>query len=90
MAGRVHELRAVVLADVEGVDPDRLGEHRLLDGVADHLVAADRLPRRVDRHGQEGVESEFECRGQFLSLSSAYLTAQTYGYQQLFRWGVTA
>ena len=44
VAGRVHELGAVVLADVEGVDSDRLGEHRLLDGVADHLVAADRAP----------------------------------------------
>ena len=44
MSRRIHELRAVVLADVERVDPDGLGEHRLLDGVADHLVAADRAP----------------------------------------------
>jgi hypothetical protein len=33
---------------------------RLLDGVADHLVARDRVPGRVDRHGQEGVEAELE------------------------------
>ena len=45
VARRVHELRPVVLADVERVDSDRLGEDRLLDGVADHLVAGDRAAR---------------------------------------------
>ena len=53
-------LGAVVLADVERVDPDRLGQHRLLDGVADDLVAAERQTGLVDRHGQERVETEFE------------------------------
>ena len=48
VARRVHELGAVVLADVERVDPHRLGEDRLFDGVADDLVAADRVPGPVD------------------------------------------
>jgi hypothetical protein len=58
--GRVHELRVVVLADVERVDFDRFGEHRLLDRVADHVVAADRLAGRVDGDGKERVEAKFE------------------------------
>jgi hypothetical protein len=56
----VHELRPVVLADVERVDPDRLGEDRLLDRVADHLVPGDRASGPVDGHGHEGVEAELE------------------------------
>jgi hypothetical protein len=48
-----------VLADVERVDPDRLGEDRLLDGVADHLIAADRLAGRVDGDREERVETKF-------------------------------
>ena len=65
VARRVHELGAVVLADVEGVDPDRFGEDSLLDRVPDGLSAVDRKPVLVDRHRHERVESEFECRDQF-------------------------
>jgi hypothetical protein len=57
---RIHQVGAVVLADVEGVDPDGLGEDSLFDGVADHLVPAGRLPRLVDGHGKEGVEAKFD------------------------------
>jgi hypothetical protein len=60
MAGGIHELCAVVLAEVEGVDPDLLGKHRLLDRVPDHLIAADRPPGPVQRHRQERVQSKFE------------------------------
>jgi hypothetical protein len=52
-----------VLADVEGIDSDALGENRFLDGVANHLVARDRRPRLVDRHRQECVEPELEALG---------------------------
>jgi hypothetical protein len=61
VARRVHELPAVVLADVEGVDSGRLGDDRLPDGIPDHLVAADRPSGPVDRHREERVESKFEC-----------------------------
>jgi hypothetical protein len=63
VAGGVHELGAVVLADVEGVDPDRLGEDRLLDRVPDRLITADWQTGVVDRHRHERVEAELECRG---------------------------
>jgi hypothetical protein len=41
-----------VLADVEGVDSDLLGKDTLLDGVANDLIAADRLTiwSNGDRH----------------------------------------
>src|SRR4029077_1814830 len=63
----VHELGAVVLADVEGVDPDGFGEDSFLDRVPDRLGAVDRGPGFVDRHWHERVEAEFECPLQFCS-----------------------
>jgi len=63
VVGGVHELRAVVLADVEGVDPDRVGEDCLLDRVADDLVAPDGPTGGVDRDGEERVEAEFDGLG---------------------------
>ena len=72
MARRVHELRAVVLADAEGVESDHLGEDRLLNRVPDHLVAADRQPGLVDRYRQERVESKLERRHRLLAHSSMF------------------
>ena len=66
---------AVVLADVEGVDSDRLGQDGLLDGVPDRLVAADRATGLVDGHRQERVETEFERRhASSLPSSSSQIT----------------
>ena len=62
VCGRVHELGPVVLADVEGVEPDRLGHHRLLQRVADDLVARERLPGLLDGHRQERIHTELELR----------------------------
>ena len=60
MPSRIRSVRPVVLADVERVDSDRLREDGLLDGVPDHLAAADRLTGLIDGHRQERVETEFE------------------------------
>jgi hypothetical protein len=68
VARGVHELRAVVLADVERVDSDGLGENGLLDGVADHLVAAERLTGLIHGYRQERVEAEFALLGHAHSL----------------------
>ena len=69
MSGRVHEFSAVVLADVEGVDSHGFGKDRLLDGVADRLVAADRAPRLIDRYRQKRVEAKFEVLRGFVISS---------------------
>ncbi len=54
------EVGAVVLADPEDVQPDLVGERRLLDQVAQALRGRDRPPRgRVGRELREGVETEF-------------------------------
>jgi hypothetical protein len=49
---RIHHVVAIVLADVERVDPDLLGVDTLVDRVANHLIAADRLAIEPngDRH----------------------------------------
>ena len=58
--GRRHgELVAVVLADAEEVEAEPVGEHRLLDDVAQHLRVRQRRPVGSRRHVAEGVESEF-------------------------------
>ena len=54
------EVVAVVLADAEHVDAERVGEHALLDRVADHLRIREAVAVAVDGHVAEGVESEFE------------------------------
>ena len=54
------EVRAVVLADPEDVEPDLVGERRLLDQVAQPLCGRDRPARdRVGGELREGVETEF-------------------------------
>jgi hypothetical protein len=57
---RIHEFGAVVLADVEGVDSDGVGEDRLLDGVRITWSPADWLPVLVDGQRNERVEAKFE------------------------------
>ena len=55
---RVHHVGAVVLGDIERVDPDGVGENRLLDGVANDDVAAESLDRLVHADGNERIQSE--------------------------------
>ena len=43
------EVGPVVLADAEDVEPDLVGEHRLLDQVAQALRGRDRPPRGLGR-----------------------------------------
>ncbi len=57
------EVGAMVLADPEDVEPDLVGERRLLDQVAQTLRGRDRPSRgRVGRELREGVETEFHVR----------------------------
>ena len=56
---RDRELVAVVLADAEEVEPEPVGEHGLLDHVAQHLRVRQRRAVGADGHVAEGVESEF-------------------------------
>ena len=77
MARRVHELRAVVLADVEGVDSDRVGEDSLLDGVPNHLVAADRQPG-LGRPSPAGT-----CRDQIRAWASRASLPESSGTEVL-------
>src|SRR6266404_7517712 len=60
MTCRVHELGAVVLADVEGVEADGFCENGFLDGVADDLVAVEQVPGLVDTHLSGCVQAELE------------------------------
>ncbi len=54
------EVRPVVLADPEDVEPDLVGERRLFDQVAEPPAGRDRPSRnRVGRELREGVEAEF-------------------------------
>ena len=62
LGGRHGEVVAVVLADAEEVDADRIGQHRFVDNVADHLVVGHSGALGIDRHVTERVEPEFDCR----------------------------
>ena len=57
LGGRDREVGAVVLADAEEVDPDPVGEHGLVDHVADHLGVRDVSPAAIDLDVTEGVEA---------------------------------
>ena len=46
---RDREVVAVVLAEAEDVDADRVGEHGLLDDVADHLGVRQQRAVRAER-----------------------------------------
>jgi len=52
-----------MLADVEGIDPDRVGKDSLLDVIADHDIRGERLAGLINGDVAEGVQSEFEFRG---------------------------
>ena len=54
------EIGAVMLADAEEVDAELVGEHGLLDHVADDLRLRQRLAVGADGDVAEGVEAEFE------------------------------
>ena len=71
--GRIHHVVAIVLADVERVDPDLLGEDTLLDRVANHLIAGDRLTIESSRDRHERVKTEFVFAFFHLSQSSPQL-----------------
>ena len=60
LAAGVHHVPAVVLGDVERVDPDSIGEHRLLDGVSNHGIAAQFLRRPVHGDRHEGIQAELD------------------------------
>ena len=58
--GRDGEIRPMVLADAEDVEPDLVGKRCLLDQVAQALRGRDRAARcRVGGELREGVETEF-------------------------------
>ena len=67
---RIHHVVAIVLADVERVDPDLLGEDAFLDRVANHLITADRLTIESRRDRHERVKPEFVFAFFHLSQSS--------------------
>ena len=52
-----------MLADVEGIDPDRVGKDSLLDVIADHDIRCERLAGLINGDVAEGVQSEFDFRG---------------------------
>ena len=54
------EVRPVMLAKPDEVDADLVGEHRLLDHVADDLGVRQRLAVGSRRDVAESIESEFE------------------------------
>ena len=72
MTGRVHHVRAVVLGDVERVDPDGVGEDRLLHCVADNDVAADFATRLVRADGSKRVQSELYVLSGHLCVLASY------------------
>ena len=56
---RDDEVRAVMLADAEDVEPDLVGQLDLLDQVAQPLLGADHVPGpRVGRQLREGVDPD--------------------------------
>src|SRR5690606_20851258 len=57
---RDREVLAVVLTHPEEVEPDLLGEHPLLDDVADHLRLMQRPTVRVDGDVAERVHTELD------------------------------
>src|SRR5260370_4062677 len=69
--GRVHHVLAVVLGDVERVDPDGICEYRLFDGVADDDVAAQLATRFVyaDRH-ERGQSELYVLEANHLATTS--------------------
>ena len=71
----VHHVAAVVLGDVERVDPDSVGENRLLDRVADDDVAAEFLTGLVHGDGNERVQSELDLRGGHLCVLASSVRA---------------
>ena len=55
----IGEVRAVVLADAEAVQADLVGQHRLVDDVAEDLGLRELgEPSGAQRHVAEGVEAE--------------------------------
>ena len=54
------EVVAVVFADAEEVEAEVVGQHRLVDHVADHLCLAQAVAVGVDGDVTEGVEAEFD------------------------------
>ena len=52
-----------MLADVEGIDPDRVGKDSLLDVIADHDIRCEGLAGLIKGDVAEGVQSEFEFLG---------------------------
>ena len=72
MPGRVHHVRAVVLGDVERVDPDSIGQNRFLDGVTNDDITAECLSRLVHTDGDERIQPEFKVLGGHLCVLACY------------------
>jgi hypothetical protein len=50
----------MMLADPEGVDAKLVGQHALVDDVADHLRVRSHLPIRADGDVAKGVQSKLK------------------------------
>ena len=76
---------AVVLADAEEVDADLIGEHALLDDVADDLGLRQQLAVGVDGHVAERVQAEMEIafRHRHLSQVAGHLREVPTGRQRI-------
>ena len=71
LGGGDGEVGAVVLADAEGVEPELVGQHGLLDDVTQHAGLRLQTGDRIEGDVTEGVEPEGE-RGHFqLSTSNS-------------------
>jgi hypothetical protein len=60
LGGGHREIGTVVLADAEEVEPELVGEDRLVDDVADDLGGRERPAGRVEGDVAEGVETQLE------------------------------
>src|SRR5439155_22163626 len=62
VSGRVHEVGSVVLADVERIDPHRIGQYSLLDVIAHHDIRMEALTELINGDVAESVQAELELR----------------------------
>jgi hypothetical protein len=60
LRGRNGKIRAVVLADSEGIEPDILGENRLFNDVSERLGLRHRAAIFIDRNVAERIQTHLE------------------------------
>ncbi len=51
----------MMLADIEGIDAEAIGQHRLVDHVAEHRSLGPRPPVGVERHVPERVQAQLDA-----------------------------